>query len=234
MPGATSPTHGNQSASSAGRWRYSARFSMAFPSHVQQRFVLDVPGEHGHELWIEPCAPDRQRMADDPQHQSRNPQLQAQPDGGGQRAVGDRHSARRATHQNRLGQRAMQRHFKAGSKFLGRIHTMAPPEKLKNDRKNEEAAKAIDKPKTIWISLRKPPLVSPKASAKPVAIMMMTATMRATGPWMESRMDCSGPSQGMLEPATCAVPTNSNIKAASSRPCFAGRARRRTRVGLKR
>ncbi len=43
-------------------------------------------------------------------------------------------------------------------------HTTAPPEKLKNDRKKLEAAKAMDRPKTIWISLRNPPDVSPNAS----------------------------------------------------------------------
>jgi hypothetical protein len=43
--------------------------------------------------------------------------------------------------------------------------TRAPPPKLKKLRKKEEAAKAIESPKTIWISLRKPPAVSPKASA---------------------------------------------------------------------
>jgi hypothetical protein len=83
----------------------------------------------------------------------------------------------------------------------------------------------MDRPNTIWISLRKPPDVSPKASARPVAMMMMTATMRATGPWMDSRMDCSGPSQGIEEPAACAVPASSSMKAASSKPCMAGRAR---------
>ncbi|KAG1271699.1 hypothetical protein G6F65_012218 [Rhizopus arrhizus] len=53
------------------------------PSHVQQRAVLDVPGKHGHELRIDTRTPDRQRVADDPEHHAGNPQLQAQPDGGG-------------------------------------------------------------------------------------------------------------------------------------------------------
>eukprot|EP01034_Spumella_vulgaris_P002574 gene2573-3343_t len=43
-------------------------------------------------------------MADDPEHHAGNPQLQAQADSGGQRAVGDRHGARRTAKQNRLGQ----------------------------------------------------------------------------------------------------------------------------------
>jgi len=103
---------------------------------------------------------------DDPKHYAGNPQLQAQPDGGGQRAVGNRHRAWRAAHENWLGQRAMQRHLKA-RKIAGRAHTTAPPEKLKNDRKNEDAAKAMDRPNTIWMSLRKPPLVSPKPGPSP-------------------------------------------------------------------
>ncbi|KAG0774644.1 hypothetical protein G6F22_013900 [Rhizopus arrhizus] len=152
------------------------------PSHVQQRAVLDVPGKHGHELRIDTRTPDRQRVADDPEHHARNPQLQAQPDGGGQRAVGNRHGARCTAHQDRLGQRAMQRHLEPGREGVRPAHTTAPPEKLKKDRKKLEAAKAMLKPNTIWISLRKPPDVSPKASARPVAMMMMTATMRATGP----------------------------------------------------
>src|SRR3546814_7865412 len=80
----------------------------------------------------------------------------------------------------------MQRHLEAAGELIGRTHTTAPPEKLKKDRKNEDAANAMDRPKTIWPSLRKPPDVSPKASARPVAMMMMTATMSATGPWMRS------------------------------------------------
>src|SRR3546814_19589085 len=96
-----------------------------------------------------------------------------------------------------LGERAVQRHLEPGREGIRGAHTTAPPEKLKNDRKKLEAANAIVRPNTIWISLRNPPDVSPKASARPVAMMMMTATMRATGPWMDSRMDCSGPSHGI-------------------------------------
>ena len=54
------------------------------PLHVQQRLVLDVPGEDLHELRIDTRAPHGQRVADDPEHDTGNPELQAQPDGGGQ------------------------------------------------------------------------------------------------------------------------------------------------------
>src|SRR5687767_4475522 len=76
----------------------------------------------------------------------------------------------------------------------------APPPKLKNERKNDEAANAIDSPKTIWISRRKPPAVSPNASVSPVVMMMITATILATGPWTDSRTFCSGSSHGMPDP----------------------------------
>src|SRR3546814_8655138 len=76
----------------------------------------------------------------------------------------------------------------------------APPPKLKNDRKKLDAANAIDRPNTIWISLRKPPPESPKASVRPVTMITITAMIFATGPSIASRMDWSGASQGIDEP----------------------------------
>src|SRR3546814_6194125 len=49
--------------------------------------------------------------------------------------------------------------------------TSAPPPKEKKDRKKLDAAKAIDRPKTICTSRRKPPDVSPKARLRPVTMM---------------------------------------------------------------
>src|SRR5690606_5000853 len=110
--------------------------------------------------------------------------------------------ARRTAQQDGLAERAMKRQLEALQGLIRCIHAItAPPAKLKKLRKKEEAANAIESPKTIWISLRKPPPVSPKASARPVVMMMITATILATGPCTESRIDCSGPSQGMPEPA---------------------------------
>jgi hypothetical protein len=57
----------------------------------------------------------------------------------------------------------------------------APPPKLKKLRKKLDAAKAIDRPKTIWMRRRKPPLLSPNASVRPVTMITMTATIFATG-----------------------------------------------------
>src|SRR5258705_6652079 len=93
--------------------------------------------------------------------------------------------------------------------------TTTPPPNEKNDRKKLDAANAIDRPNTICTSLRKPPEVSPKARVRPVAMMMITATMRATGPWIDSRIDCSGASQGMFEPAACAGSATASSSAAA-------------------
>src|SRR3546814_17492615 len=83
-----------------------------------------------------------------------------------------------------LGKRAIDRRLKAFDRpgrmiRRGRLAISAPPPKLKKDRKKLDAAKAIDRPKTIWISLRKPPAVSPKASVSPVVMLMITATILA-------------------------------------------------------
>src|SRR5690606_14770508 len=108
------------------------------------------------------------------------------------------------------------------------------PPKLKKLRKKELAAKAIDRPNTIWISRRNPPEVSPKARLRPVTMMMITATILATGPSMDSRMDWRGASQGIDEPparagavmrrpadVTASTPRRSRAVPAGSRVFFA-------------
>src|ERR1700712_2463883 len=106
----------------------------------------------------------------------------------------------------------------------------APPPKEKNDRKKLDAANAIDRPKTIWTRRRKPPLESPNASVRPVTTMMITPTTLATGPCTESRIDWSGVSQGIAEPAAFAGTANrvaDVVSAAKHRrlPAFVVRAR---------
>src|SRR3546814_18788707 len=97
----------------------------------------------------------------------------------------------------------------------------APPPKLKNDRKKLDAANAIDRPNTIWISLRKPPPESPKARVRPVTMITITAMIFAPGPSIDSRMDWSGASQGIDDPEARAgadsgrAPTPANAPAAT-------------------
>src|SRR5260221_5522843 len=109
----------------------------------------------------------------------------------------------------------------AGNGFDNVRHQItAPPPNEKNDRKKLDAANAIDRPNTIWISRRKPPEVSPKASVRPVVTMMITAMILETGPSIDCRIWLSGCSHGMLEPAACAgivVAADKTITEASGR-----------------
>src|SRR5204862_7930292 len=116
-----------------------------------------------------------------------------------ERAVDDGDGAWRTTHQDRLGQRATYGRYEAWDLSVHQITT--PPPNEKNDKKKLDAANAIDKPNTIWISRRKPPDVSPKASDSPVTMMMITATILATGPSTDCRIWLSGCSHGIFEPA---------------------------------
>src|SRR3546814_17122401 len=82
-----------------------------------------------------------------------------------------------------------------------RHQTSAPPPNEKNDRTKELAANAIDRPNTIRMSLRAPPLLSPKASVRPVMMMIIHAMILSPGPSWHSRIAWSGAPPGMTEPA---------------------------------
>ena len=145
-------------------------------------------------------------MADQPDRSAGEPQPQAEADRGGERAVDDRDRARRAAQQDRLGERAMDRRLEAW-----RWARAAPSDQRsaaeaeKKDRKKLDAAKAIDRPKTIWIRRRKPPEVSPKASVRPVMMMMMTRDdLRDRSLDGFQDLIAEAVSHGMLEPAAYA------------------------------
>src|SRR5579863_8217594 len=160
-----------------------------------------MPAHDVHEGGVALGGPDGSQMADQPDRSANKPKAQAKPDGRGKRAVNDRDRPRRAAEQDRLGERAMDWRIEAGNR-LGLFHqTRAPPPNWKNDRKKLDAANAIERPNTIWISRRNPPEVSPNASVRPVMTMMITETTLATGPWTDSRIWLSGCSQGMFDPA---------------------------------
>ena len=163
-----------------------------------------MTAHHVDELRIALGRPHGGEVADRPEAETDQPEPQAEAERRRQRAVEDGDGARRAAEQDVLGQRPVDRDGEAGhvagAVDQARHQTSAPPPKEKNDRKKLDAAKAIDRPKTIWISCREPPDVSPKASVRPVMMMMITAMILATGPSMDSRIDCSGASHGMDEP----------------------------------
>ena len=152
------------------------------------------------ELRVAASGPNCEGVADRPDGETDDPETKAKAYGACERAVDDRETARRAAQQNGLGQRPVNRREEARHLPFPVHQTSAPPPKEKKDRKKLEAAKAIDRPNTIWTSRRKPPDVSPKARLRPVTMMMITATIFATGPSMLSRIDCSGAYQGIDEP----------------------------------
>src|SRR5690242_3944453 len=116
-----------------------------------------MPREHIDELRIGARARDSYGMTYNHCRHANRPELKANADRRRKRAIQNGDGSRRAAEQDGLSQRPVQRHIE--------IHeTTAPPAKLKNVRKNDEAANAIDNPNTICTSLRKPPLVSPNAS----------------------------------------------------------------------
>src|SRR5579884_2532975 len=200
-PRSTSAAHGRKSARLCERRRYSARFIIERTSSDQMLRITEVPPHHVDEGRIALGGPDGGEMAEQPDRTADHPEAQAKTDRGGERAVDDRDRARRAAEQDRFGQRAMNRCVEAGDGRVLLHHTSAPPPNWKKVRKKLDAAKAIERPKTIWISRRKPPEVSPNARVRPVTMMMITEMTLATGPWIESRICVRGCSHGMLEPA---------------------------------
>ena len=71
--------------------------------------VAQMPAHDVDEGRVALGGPDGGQMADQPDRSADDPEAQAKPDGGGERAVDDRDGARRAAEQDRLGERAMDR-----------------------------------------------------------------------------------------------------------------------------
>src|SRR5260364_260126 len=158
-----------------------------------------VPADDFDKVSVALGCPDGSQVADEPKQEARDPEAQTDSDRGRERPVEDGDRSWGTAHEDRFGKRTMDRGDVAWNLRIHQITT--PPPNEKNDRKKLEAAKAIDRPNTIWISLRNPPDVSPNASDRPVTMMMMTAMILATGPSTDCRIWLSGCSQGMLDPA---------------------------------
>src|SRR5579872_6877957 len=114
-----------------------------------------MPANDLYKVGVALGRPNGSHVANKPEEKARDPEAKADPEGGCERAVENRDRAGRTAHQDRLGQRAMDWSFEARDLSTHQITT--PPPNEKNDRKKLDAAKAIDRPNTIWISLRKPP-----------------------------------------------------------------------------
>src|ERR1700722_9652683 len=200
-PSRTSAAQGRKSARLCERRRYSARFIMDSASADEVLRIAEMAAHHIDKGRVPLGGPHCCEMRDKPDRAADDPETQAQADRRGERDVDDRDRPRRAAEQDRLGQSAMDRRIEPGDGVCLIHQTRTPPPNWKKVRKKLDAAKAIERPKTIWISRRKPPEVSPKASVRPVMTMMITEMTLATGPWTDSRIWLSGCSQGIEEPA---------------------------------
>src|SRR5258708_4475198 len=149
-PSSTRAAQGRKSARPAGRLRYSARLSMAI-SQAEMGGIAEGPAHHIDELRIALRPPDGGGVTHRPDQRAGDPEPEAKGDRRRERAVGDRDGPRCAPHEDRVGERAMDRREEAGHvRIDDRSHqTSAPPEKEKKDRKKLDAAKAIDRPNTI-------------------------------------------------------------------------------------
>ena len=95
---------------------------------------------------VAPGGPNGGGMADDPQDNADQPEAQPKAERGGKGAVQNRDRPRRPAEENGLDQGTVNGDDEAGNV----THQMsAPPPKEKKDRKKLDAAKAIDRPKTI-------------------------------------------------------------------------------------
>src|SRR5580692_6316414 len=108
------------------------------------RFLAKVAAQHFGEVRIAFGGEDRDGVAGGPQKESGNPHPKTKTYGRRDGAVDDGKGPRGARQQDRLRQRAMQRHLEAFDH-----ETSAPPPNEKNDRKKLEAANAMDRPSTI-------------------------------------------------------------------------------------
>ena len=129
-----------------------------------------MPPPDFDELGIALRRPYRREMPDGPYGDADQPEAQAETHGPGKRPVHDGDASRSAAEQDMLGQRPVDRDRESRHRVqlfeTARHQTSAPPPNEKNDRKKLDAANAMDRPNTIWIRRRKPPLVSPKSRLK--------------------------------------------------------------------
>jgi hypothetical protein len=117
-------------------------------------FLAQMPREYGHEIGISLCCEHGKRVPNGTKYEPRDPLLEPQPERGSGRTVDNRNGTRRTPEQDRLDERAVYRRLQAFDMLravgIWADHEMsAPPPKLKKLRKKDEAAKAIERPKTI-------------------------------------------------------------------------------------
>jgi len=113
--------------------------------------LTKVAQEDRGEIGVAARGGDGDAVADRPEDEPGQPLLKAEPDRGGDRAVDDRDAAGGAAQQNRLAEAPVNGSLEPIDVMAACAdhQTSAPPPNEKNDRKKDEAAKAIERPNTI-------------------------------------------------------------------------------------
>ena len=112
-------------------------------------WVTKVPAHDVDKLRVPLRRPDCRQVPDQPDRGADDPQTKAKANRGSERAVDDRDGARRTAEKDRFGQSAMDWRIETDDGLSLFHQTSAPPPNWKKDRKKLDAAKAIDRPKTI-------------------------------------------------------------------------------------
>src|SRR5882724_5692400 len=147
MPSSIKAAQGKKSTSCVVERRYSERFII--DSNPQIAGDAKMAARDIYELGIAFRRPHRGGLTDEPEQETGEPEPQTETKCRRQGAIEDRNRTRCPTKEDRLGQRAMHRHGKAGKRINVVRHTSTPPPNEKNERKKELAANAIDRPNTI-------------------------------------------------------------------------------------
>src|SRR3546814_12489196 len=114
--------------------------SWPHPGRITNMATRDVD-----EPGIAPCRPDAECVADRPDANPCKPEPETQADRAGQRAVEDRHRARRTAEQDRPAERAMDRRAIARHEIGAIAHqTSAPTPNEKQESKKDEAGQGLD------------------------------------------------------------------------------------------
>jgi hypothetical protein len=151
-----------------------------------------MPAHDVDELRIALGRPDRREMADGPDGEADEPEAQAEADGAA--SVPLRMAMERGAPPSRMARSApMDRDEKPGtaSSLRGGPPSDQRPA-AEREEGQEEARAGGEGDRQAEHDLdqrRKPPDVSPKASVRPVTMMMMTAMILATGPSIDWRID---------------------------------------------
>src|SRR5580658_10105103 len=205
-PGATRQAHGSRSGRRLFGSRYSRSDSMAFlarQSGVQALLGFERQKEDVEDVRVGLGGRGRRQVRADADGKKPN-LVQAKREGADARPQHQRDGPRQPREQHRLDQRAMKRHLQPLAPL--RAHTSRPPENPRNPRPQLTALNAIARPSTTQSALRiiEPP--SENAMPRPRPMMATAPTTLETGPVSESRICCSGPSQGMPPPRALLAP----------------------------